>query len=312
MDKIDEKILSELDKNPRIPITQLAKKARVSQQVADYRIKKLIEKGIITKFGTIINLKSLRQEHYRIFFTFNSKKEHDYNKVFAYLKEEKGIYWSARIGGKYDLLVVLFVKDFEEFDRFIDNFNSSFPGLIKDYKSCYSVEHEIYRHKYLSREKSYVRYGYNDAIVDVDDLDRYILDKLKDNCRLSALEIAEKRRISYKTVINRVKSLEKKNIILGYRMFMKLEEKKPFALLLSFRNYSRKAEQELINYLRNSEETTQTVRLFGIWNLFIHVRAKDNEQVQRLLIELRDKFDIIDNYEIIPIFEDISINLMPI
>src|SRR3989338_4458162 len=161
MDKIDEKILSELDKNPRIPITQLAKKARVSQQVADYRIKKLIEKGIITKFGTIINLKSLRQEHYRIFFTFNSKKEHDYNKVFAYLKEEKGIYWSARIGGKYDLLVVLFVKDFEEFDRFIDNFNSSFPGLIKDYKSCYSVEYEIYRNKYLSREKSYVGYGYN-------------------------------------------------------------------------------------------------------------------------------------------------------
>jgi DNA-binding Lrp family transcriptional regulator len=64
--------------------------------------------------------------------------------------------------------------------------------------------------------------------------------------------------------------------------------------------------------LASSKESTQVVRLFGIWNLFIHLRSENNEEVQKILIDLRDKFEIIDNYEIIPIFEDISINLMPL
>jgi DNA-binding Lrp family transcriptional regulator len=310
MDKIDEKILAELDKNPRTHLTQLAKKCRVSQQVADYRIKRMIENKTITKFGAIVNLKALGLEHYRVFFTFNAKR-YSYEEILNYLENEKEIYWSCRIGGKYDLLIVLFVKDFEGFDKFIDNFNKAFPGLVKDYKSCYVISHELYKHKYLSHDSSFIQYGYNDAIKKIDDLDRYILSEIKDNCRVSALKLSEGKEISYKTVINRIKALEKQKIILGYRIFLKSEEKKPYIILFSFRDYSKKIENDLLTYLRNHKQITQIARLFGVWNLFIHIRAENNEEIQKLLIELRDKFEIIDNYETIPLFEDISINLMP-
>ena len=97
--------------------------------------------------------------------------------------------------------------------------------------------------------------------------------------------------------------LKKNKIILGYRIFIRSVEEKPLVILLSFKNYSLGQEKQLINYLRTKKEITQSLRLFGIWNMFIHVREKDIENVQRLLIELRDKFDIIDDYEIIPVFE---------
>jgi DNA-binding Lrp family transcriptional regulator len=75
MDKIDWKILAELDKNLRIYTSKLARKCRVSQQVADYRIRRLLENGLITKFGTIVNLKALGQEHYRVFLLLMRKNK---------------------------------------------------------------------------------------------------------------------------------------------------------------------------------------------------------------------------------------------
>jgi DNA-binding Lrp family transcriptional regulator len=309
MDKVDEKIFCELDKNPRIPLSRLAKKLRISSQVADYRLKRLIKNSEILKLATIINLKSLGKEHYRIFCNFNQKKYLD-SEIFSYLRNKKGVYWAASIGGKYDLLITLFVHDFQELDKFIDEFNNQFPGLIKDLKSCYVLEHSIYKHKYFSGDNSKISYGYNDKEFKLDKLDLHILSKMKDNCRLNSVELA-KGNVSYRTIINRIKNLEKNKIILGYRLFIRSNDALPFIILFSFKDFSRKKEREMLDYLSLRKNVTQSVRMFGIWNLFIHVREKNNEGVQNLLIELRNKFDIIDNFEIIPIFEDISINLMP-
>jgi DNA-binding Lrp family transcriptional regulator len=106
--------------------------------------------------------------------------------------------------------------------------------------------------------------------------------------------------------------LEKKGIILGYRLFFKSVEHKPFLILLSFKNYSTEKEKKLIAYVARKDSITQTLRMFGIWNLFLHIRIEDIEKLQNLIIEIRDKFDIIDNYELIPVFEDISIDLLPV
>ncbi|MEA3378295.1 MAG: Lrp/AsnC family transcriptional regulator [Nanoarchaeota archaeon] len=312
MDKIDEKLLRGLDSDPKVPLTALAKKSRISKQAAVYRLKRILKKQRVTKFGTIINLKSLGMEHYRIFLTFNSKKEHTQKEIFKYLRNRKGIYWAARTGGKYDLIIALFVQDFEAFDKFIENFNQKFPGLVKDYKSCYVVHYYVYKHKYLNKDYSCISYGYNDKIKQIDGLDKYILKKIKDNCRLSSLEISKGKDVSYKTIKNRIKSLEKKKIILGYRLFIKSSKYKPFIVLFSFKDYSRETEKKLVAYLSKDKNVTQTLRLFGLWNLFIQIRIEDYEKLQNLIIRLRDKFCIIGGYEIIPVFEDISINLLPI
>src|SRR3989344_9680012 len=103
LDKIDQKIVKELDENPLMRISLLAKKVRISQQVADYRIKRMIHENIIMKFGTIINLKTLKQEHYRLFFNFNRSEKYTTEEILKYLKNKDGVYWTARIGGKYDL-----------------------------------------------------------------------------------------------------------------------------------------------------------------------------------------------------------------
>lgn len=312
MDKIDQKLLTELDKNPKISTSKLAKKLRVSQQVADYRLKRLIKDKIVLKTVPIINLAALKQEHYRVFFTFHAKKKYSNEDIFTYLKKKKGIYWAARTGGRFDLCVVLFIYDFNAFSQFLDDFNQKFPGLIKDYKATYVIDHYIYRHKYLGQDYSYIKYNCNDPRSDIDDLDYQILKILSEDCRQSALQMAKPLKVTYKTVINRIKALEEKKIILGYRVYLKSVEQKAFVAVISFTNYNKQTEKDLLAYLARRAEVTQTLRLFGRWDLFLHLRCEDNEKLQDLIIDLRDRFEIIDDYFIIPVFEDIAINLMPV
>lgn len=251
-------------------------------------------------------------EQYRIFFSFRSRKER-ISEVFEYLRKQKSVYWAARTGGSYDLAVVIFAKDFRNYDQFIADFNTQFPGLVKGFKSSYAVDHHIFRHKFLSKDRYSFKYGEltSDKNVQIDDLDYHILSQIKDNCRKSSLDIAKGTDVSYKTILNRIKTLEKKNIILGYRIYLKKIEKKPSMVLLSFKDYSIENEKKVLSYLSEERDVTQLVRLFGRWNLLVHVRKKGLEELQDFVVDIRDNFDIIDDCEIVPVFEDISINLLP-
>ena len=55
LDLLDRKILYELDRNSRRSASEIAKKVRVHRNVVNFRINRLIEKGIIREFVTIIN-----------------------------------------------------------------------------------------------------------------------------------------------------------------------------------------------------------------------------------------------------------------
>jgi len=312
MDLIDKKLMRELDQDPRISLSKVAKKLRISQQVVDYRLKRLFKQKHIVKLSSVINLKALGYEDYRVFFEFSSNRKYTNKQIFSYLRNQKGIYWSSRIGGKYDLLIVLFVWNMVEFDKFIDDFNQNFPGLIKGYLPCYTIKYNIYRHKYMQKGGTTISYGYTDKKVKIDDLDHHILSKIKDNCRLSSLDLAKGQNVSYKTIINRIKSLEENNVILGYRSFIMPFKKERFIVLFSLKDYSRDKERKLFAYFEEHSKINQSIRMFGPWNIFLHMNSKNYEELQNIIIEIRDKFDIIDNFEIIPVFEDISINLMPV
>ena len=42
-----------------------------------------------------------------------------------------------------------------------------------------------------------------------------------------------------------------------------------------------------------------------------HLRIKNEKELQKVIIEMRNSFPIISDYEIIPIFEDILIDNFP-
>ena len=56
LDLIDRKILLELDTNARASFSQIGKKLRIGKNNVQYRVKRLLEDGVIKKFVTQFSL----------------------------------------------------------------------------------------------------------------------------------------------------------------------------------------------------------------------------------------------------------------
>ena len=311
MDVKDRKILLELDRNPRISTTKLAKKVLLSQQVTDYRIKKLKE-DVINQFGTVLNLSKIGYEQYRVLFQL-SASENEKSDLIKYLGTSKNIYWAAIVGGKWDLLTVVYVKNYDEFEDFLDNLFQKFK-FIRDYEALYSIYHEFYSHKYLGRNENVIKLNLaaSGDNLHIDEIDYCILNNIKSDCRKSSLETGRKCNVSYKTVQQRIEKMENQELIAGYRLCLKTEDYKPYLLLISFQSYGRSAEKKLFSYAEASENVTQATKLFGKWSVMFHLRAKDEKELQKFIINSRSEFKAIGEFEIIPIFEDIAINQFPV
>ena len=82
-----------------------------------------------------------------------------------------------------------------------------------------------------------ISYGTGVRVETLDDLDWKILNAIKDNCRLSALSLGQKFKVTYKTIQNRLKKLQEKKIIIGHRIFLK-DDKKRFGFKLISNSYT--------------------------------------------------------------------------
>ena len=76
IDLKDRKIISALDMNARMPLTELAKKVGLSRQVVEYRIKRMKEEGVILGAKAVFDSAAVNYKWYRTAFRMlNVKKE---------------------------------------------------------------------------------------------------------------------------------------------------------------------------------------------------------------------------------------------
>ena len=75
MDQVDRKILCELDRNCRTPVSQIAKRLKIGRNVVSYRINKLEKEGIIFRYIASMNLGRLGFQTYKIYFHTSPTEE---------------------------------------------------------------------------------------------------------------------------------------------------------------------------------------------------------------------------------------------
>ncbi|GEM_PF-1470527 len=336
LDNADFKILVELDRDPRITTSRLGKKVRVSQQVTDYRIKRLMSEKVINQFATIIDLAKIGYVQYCILLQLGNVSEEEKQKILSFLKKDKSVYWATSIGGKWDLFIAVCVKNYSDFEEFLHVLFTSFPKFVKDYDAIAVLTQEFYAHKYLSKsfqnnfsqnksekisenvsknifEKIFLNTG-DVGNIALTALDFQILSLIKSDCRMSSLELGKQCKVSYKTIQQHIKNLEVQKIIQGYRLFLRSEDfgYKAYLLLFSFQEYGRDAEKKLFQYVSQKKEVTQAMKVFGRYSILLHIRLKSEQELQHFIIELRNRYASLGSYEIIPVFSDIAINTFPL
>ena len=128
VDKIDQKILSELSKDSSISIPKLSEKINVNSSVVYSRIKRLVKKKLIERFTIEINNKELGFGVKSITGINMDSKQRD--NVIQELFKITGVREVSEVTGRFDILVTMYAENLSEMYRIVSDNIGTIQGVI--------------------------------------------------------------------------------------------------------------------------------------------------------------------------------------
>jgi Lrp/AsnC family transcriptional regulator for asnA, asnC and gidA len=128
VDKIDQKILSELTDDSSISIPKLSEKINVNSSVVYSRIKRLIKKKLIERFTIEINDKELGYGVKSLTGINMDSKQRD--NVIQELFKIQGVREVSEVTGRFDILVTMYAENLGEMYRIVSDNIGKIEGVI--------------------------------------------------------------------------------------------------------------------------------------------------------------------------------------
>ena len=128
MDKIDQKILSELSEDSSISIPKLSEKIDVNSSVVYSRIKRLVKKKLIERFTIEINNKELGYGVKSLTGINMDSKQRD--NVIQELFKIPGVREVSEVTGRFDILVTMYAKNLNDMYSVVSDDIGKIDGII--------------------------------------------------------------------------------------------------------------------------------------------------------------------------------------
>jgi DNA-binding Lrp family transcriptional regulator len=309
LDLTDRKILAELDKNCRILNSKLGKKIRKSRETVKYRIQQLQEKGIIEGFITSINPNKLGFYMFKVYLQLENIPE-ERERFYNYLKSQKNVYWIGISDGVFDCVFAILSKSIIEYYEQINKILSDFKKLIIRKVLGVMVDTRQYNKRFFTGDKDgkFVIFGGDVVNNEVDDLSYQILNILANDARKPIAELAKKVNSTIEIVRGKIKKMEEKGIIIGYRIAVNFNKLglEFFKAIVYFKSLSSEEEKELFEWMRTNPYSLYYIRSLAPWEAELEFAVENYQHFNQIMNELRKRFPvIIRNHEhLIMIYEN--------
>ncbi|MBW2964504.1 AsnC family transcriptional regulator [Candidatus Woesearchaeota archaeon] len=299
MDKKDRRILHELTKNARIPLKQLAKKIKMSQSATLYRINRLEKEKVLLSSFTLINTYKLGYQGFRAYLRLFGTVEEKEKEILAWLQGRKEI---SVIGIEQDpgaIVIMSWVDSAEAYFKFAQDLKQKYGEFLEQFHIFPYMGTIHYPRNYLNPqdkgEEKYVRYS---TEVKHDELDISILRLLSYDGRISAMEIAKRLKKPTKTIVNRIKNLEKQKIIAGYSINIDIGK-------LGYQYYKLNIifskcinQSTLLSYAKQLLNTVYVDEAMGRYDFELNVEVRDKDELNSIINDLKNLSGGIRSMEI--------------
>jgi len=293
LDRIDRKLLRELDLNSRQTYSQLAKKLRLGSDLIEYRVEKYKSQGLIGKFSALVDPFSMGWWVVKNYLKIisDSKK---YEKLLVFLKAQQNTYWLAELNGRSDLIYSFYASSSRDCSIYSRKLAALFGEIFLEHDVCIPTRIVRFNKKYLSTGPSvtFIQDGAKE-IKDLDAIDALLIKQLYENARITAVELADITKLSPATVRSRIEALEKTGVILGYRLQLNYDQESLllFKLLLQFSDYSAKLEIEFFEFCKSHPNVTCYISQIGKYPVEIEVEVGSYRGMNNFIEEFRLRFD---------------------
>lgn len=317
LDLKDRKLLYELDCNSRQTIQQLAKKIGLSKDAVKYRINKLTKEGIIKSFNAVIDTGKLGFISFRLFLTFYNLSPAKEEEILNFLLKNKNLVWLVQVQGNWDVNTWFLYKNIEEMKEFWELLLKKYNNYIE--KKEFGIYSNVvyFSRAYLleKRETSFAM-----PIIsfpeenNLDKTEIKIIELLSKNARIPIVDLARETKLTPKTVINKIKKLEREKIILGYRTEFDLEKLgyRYYKVHLNLFNTSVEKLKELNQYIQQNKNIIYKDEVLGGYDIEIEVQVESEEKLRNLIEDIRTRFfNIIKSYDILNYYKEHRLRFFP-
>ena len=289
----DRKILYELDCNSRQTYLQLAKKVGLSKDGVIYRVNKLIKDNIIQRFYPLIDYSKLGYFTVRVYLRFQNSTPEKEQEITDCLCQIRNSLWVGKAEVHWNLVWLILVKSFQEFDNYWLEFEHKFRRYIQQRNVALFIQYDHFPRNYLINKRKFELRVEVLGLAKEEKLDSVeinLLQLLSRDARASLTSLGKALKLSPKTIGYRIKQLERKKIILSYRTRINLSRLGIlyYKVDLMLEDLSRITElKTFVSYYPNIIYFERTI---GGSDFEFDVECQNVSEFQNLILQLKEKF----------------------
>ena len=302
LDLIDRKIIFELDFESRMPLSILARKLKISKQVAKYRLDNLVKRRVIKGFYTDINASKLGLEIYMVYFKFYKMSPEVEKKFISHMCSQESVGVNISVNGKWDYTIDLWAPSIMHFKRAYHKIMKDYEKYVKNKQVVIETDFYYFKPKPIIDKKSDEQITMTGDIENesIDDIDKDILRQLAKNSRMPLIDLSGILKLSPNAIKERIKNLENKKIIFGYRVFIDYQRLGflHYRVFLHLENLTEETERKMIQFLKYHKTCVSITKTIGYCELEFRPIVRSVDEFYKLMEELRSNFsDYLKEYD---------------
>ncbi len=317
-DTIDRKLLFELSIDSRQPLAKIGRKIGIPKSVVDYRLHRLIEKGIIKKFNLYIDYNKLGYRQIKLFYKYQYINPQKQKEIIDYFVGKKYCNLVASTEGQFDLLVGIMETNNNSICNFWEETQEKFGHFFKNKELTVHIKDMSFTKSYMLEDKniSHDYLGNNNSssnkAINVDQLDINLLRILMRDARMPLNELTKLCSTSTPTISKRLKKLTSNSLIrtftldidvkkLGYQIF------KAYVLLKDV-----KKRKDIIEYVKSIRNLVSIEIYAGKSDIDLEFHCKNSSHFHQIMKDIIRQFpDSIRSYSQIIIIDYHKSNYIP-
>lgn len=314
LDKKDLQLLYLLDVDGRASYSELAKKTNMSKQRALYRVQRLESEGFIKGYYALIDTSRLGYTTFRIYLKLRTIAAKERKAMLDKLASIPQVWALYTFAGRYDLALGIAVKTHAQFQNIWENILADYLPVIKDYHiSIYSPVYHYTKAYIIGKpDDKPARVLGGSEPVTYDEQDWKLLSALAANARSSLIELAANVKLTPEAVSHRLKELERKGIIQGYRAMIDVHKLgyQYFKADIRLREYKHIASIQA--YCQQHPNIYQFDKTIGGETLEIEFNVKELKDMLAIISDMEEKFPgVMESFEYLTIVEELKTTYLP-
>ena len=194
--------------------------------------------------------------------------------------------------GNWDMTLVISCKNNIELDTILKKILSGKQDKIKEKLITSEIESTYFTSKLLYDLEGKEAITKKGEKIVLEEMDQKIIYELAKNCRISLVDLATKLKMSANGIKNRIKNIEKKGAIIGYKTKINYQKLGflHFRVFIHLNKFSEELYSKIKQFLKNKGSVEGVSRYLGYADIDFRCHTKEIIELYQLISDLKDDF----------------------